>query len=68
MQRKWRKWYIEKVELKTFEKFGLDLRGADILEAGCRNGYFEFGRENMENYIHTIADFFTAGAYAALGL
>ena len=30
--------------------------------------YFEFDRENMENYIHTIADFFTAGAYAALGL
>ena len=30
--------------------------------------YFEFDRENMENYIHIIADFFTAGAYAALGL
>ena len=39
MQRKWRKWYIEKVELRTFEKFGLDLLGADILEAGCGNGY-----------------------------
>ena len=35
----WRKWYIEKVELKTFEKFGLDLFGADILEVGCGNGY-----------------------------
>ncbi len=39
MQMKWRKWYIEKVELKTFEKFGLDLLGADILEVGCGNGY-----------------------------
>lgn len=39
MQRKWRKWYIEKVELKTFRKFGLDLRNADILEVGCGNGY-----------------------------
>ena len=39
MQRKWRKWYIEKIELKTFEKFGLDLRGADVLEVGCGNGY-----------------------------
>ena len=39
MQRKWRKWYIEKVELKAFRKFGLELRGADILEVGCGNGY-----------------------------
>lgn len=39
MQMKWRKWYIEKVELKTFEKFGLELQGADILEVGCGNGY-----------------------------
>ena len=39
MQMGWRRWYIEKVELKTFEKFGLDLRGADILEVGCGNGY-----------------------------
>lgn len=39
MQMDWRKWYIEKVELKTFEKFGLELRGADILEVGCGNGY-----------------------------
>ena len=39
MQRKWRKWYIEKVELKTFEKFGLILPGADVLEVGCGNGY-----------------------------
>ena len=39
MQMGWRKWYIEKVELKTFEKFGLDLLGADILEVGCGNGY-----------------------------
>ena len=39
MQRKWRKWYIEKVELRTFQKFGLDLRDADVLEVGCGNGY-----------------------------
>ena len=39
MQMGWRKWYIEKVELKTFEKFGLGLHGADILEVGCGNGY-----------------------------
>ncbi len=39
MQMKWRKWYIEKVELRTFLKFGLDLRDADVLEVGCGNGY-----------------------------
>ena len=39
MQMGWRKWYIEKAELKTFKKFGLVLRGADILEVGCGNGY-----------------------------
>ncbi len=39
MQMGWRKWYIEKVELKTFRDFGLILRGADILEVGCGNGY-----------------------------
>ncbi|MBQ3879485.1 MAG: class I SAM-dependent methyltransferase [Oscillospiraceae bacterium] len=39
MQMGWRKWYIEKMELKTFEKFGLILRDADILEVGCGNGY-----------------------------
>ena len=39
MQMGWRKWYIEKVELKTFRKFGLVLSGADILEVGCGNGY-----------------------------
>ena len=39
MQMGWRKWYIEIIELKTFEKFGLDLRGADVLEVGCGNGY-----------------------------
>ena len=39
MQMKWRKWYIEKVELRTFQKFGLDLRDADVLEVGCGNGY-----------------------------
>ena len=35
MQMGWRKWYIEKAELKTFKKFGLVLRDADILEVGC---------------------------------
>ena len=39
MQMGWRKWYIEKVELKTFRKFGLVIRDADILEVGCGNGY-----------------------------
>ncbi len=39
MQMGWRKWYIEKVELKTFEKFGLEIAGKDILEVGCGSGY-----------------------------
>ncbi len=39
MQMGWRKWYIEKVELKTFKKFGLIIPGSDILEVGCGNGY-----------------------------
>ena len=39
MQMGWRKWYIEKVELKTFRKFGLEIRDRDILEVGCGNGY-----------------------------
>ncbi len=39
MQMGWRKWYIEKVELKTFRKFGLEIEGKDILEVGCGNGY-----------------------------
>ena len=39
MQKGWRKWYIEKVELKTFRKFGLDIENKDILEVGCGNGY-----------------------------
>ena len=39
MQMGWRKWYIEKVELKTFKKFGLVIPGSDILEVGCGNGY-----------------------------
>ena len=39
MQMGWRKWYIEKVELKTFQRFGLSIRNADILEIGCGNGY-----------------------------
>ncbi len=39
MQMKWRKWYIEKVELRTFQKFGSDLRDEDVLEVGCGNGY-----------------------------
>lgn len=39
MQMGWRKWYIEKVELKTFRKLGLVVEDADILEVGCGNGY-----------------------------
>lgn len=39
MQMGWRKWYIEKMELSTFKKFGLVIRDADILEVGCGNGY-----------------------------
>lgn len=39
MQMGWRKWYIEKVELKTFKKFGLVIKGADILEVGCGSGF-----------------------------
>ena len=39
MQMGWRKWYIEKMELTTFKKFGLVIKGTDILEVGCGNGY-----------------------------
>lgn len=39
MQMGWRKWYIEKVELNTFRKFGLEITGMNILEVGCGNGY-----------------------------
>ena len=39
MQMGWRKWYIENMELKTFQKFGLVIKDADILEVGCGNGY-----------------------------
>ena len=39
MQMGWRKWYIEKIELKTFKKFGLKICGSDILEVGCGSGY-----------------------------
>ena len=39
MQMGWRKWYIEKMELKTFKRFGLVIKGADILEVGCGSGY-----------------------------
>jgi ubiquinone/menaquinone biosynthesis C-methylase UbiE len=39
MQSGWRKWYIEKIELRLFRKFGLEISGRDILEVGCGNGY-----------------------------
>ncbi len=39
MQMGWRKWYIREVELKTFRRFGLDIKGKDILEVGCGSGY-----------------------------
>ena len=35
MQMGWRKWYIEKTELRTFRKFGFVIKGADIWEMGC---------------------------------
>ena len=38
MQMGWRKWYIEKIELKQFRKYGLAIRDKDILEVGCGNG------------------------------
>ena len=39
MQMGWWKWYIEKMELKTFRKFGLVIKGLDILEVGCGSGF-----------------------------
>ena len=39
MQMGWRKWYIEKIELKQFKKYGLAIKDKDILEVGCGNGY-----------------------------
>ena len=39
IQMGWRRWYIEKMELKTFQKFGLIIKDADILEVGCGSGY-----------------------------
>ena len=39
MQMGWRKWYIGNIELKTFKKFGLEIRNKDILEVGCGSGY-----------------------------
>ena len=39
MQSGWRRWYIRKIELKTFKKFGLWIKDRDILEVGCGSGY-----------------------------
>ncbi len=39
MQSKWRKWYIRRIELRTFKKFGLIIKDRDILEVGCGSGY-----------------------------
>ena len=39
MQMGWRKWYIRKVELATFKKFGLWIKDRDVLEVGCGSGY-----------------------------
>ena len=39
MQTRWRKWYIRKIELATFRKFGLLIKDRDILEVGCGSGY-----------------------------
>ena len=53
MQMGWRKWYIEKVELKTFKKFGLVIKDSDILEVGCGNGYAAslLAKEGVHSYI-----------------
>jgi len=39
MQSGFRKWYIRRIELPTFRKFGLYIKGRDILEVGCGSGY-----------------------------
>ncbi len=39
MQSGWRKWYIRRIELTTFKKFGLCIKDLDILEVGCGSGY-----------------------------
>lgn len=39
MQSGWRRWYIRRIELATFRKFGLRIEGRDILEVGCGSGY-----------------------------
>ena len=39
MQSSWRRWYIRKIELTTFRKFGLCIKDQDILEVGCGSGY-----------------------------
>ena len=39
MQSGFRKWYIREIELPTFRKFGLYIKGRDILEVGCGSGY-----------------------------
>ena len=52
MQMGWRKWYIEKIELKTFCDFGLIIEGKDILEVGCGSGYAAslIGKEGPASY------------------
>ncbi len=39
MQMGWRKWWIRELELRSFEDFGLQIEGKDILEVGCGSGY-----------------------------
>lgn len=39
MQMGWRKWWIRKIELPEFKKFGLEIEGKNILEIGCGSGY-----------------------------
>ncbi len=39
MQSSFRKWYIRRIELPTFRKFGLTIKDRDILEVGCGSGY-----------------------------
>jgi ubiquinone/menaquinone biosynthesis C-methylase UbiE len=38
----WRRWGQEHFEIPNFQRMGLDIRGKDILEIGCGNGYGAF--------------------------
>lgn len=38
----WRRWGQKNFELPLFRRLGLDVRGRDVLEIGCGNGYGAF--------------------------